>query len=218
MLYILPARFLALCEEIRVKSPQTLSHLENVAFHSHRFVKYLHTCGVALDISPNIAYKCGIYHDLGKIVFFDIVNLDRKLTDEEFNQIKSHTSYGIEVAKNYKINNPRIIEAILYHHEDYCGDKGYLEKINGNKIPLIGRIIAIADVYEALYAKRTYKAAKPYSEVKKIMLNVEYKFDPILFRHFFDFMDDLILTEPNQSSVLVSNNRTGDGGSLKSDD
>ena len=100
-------------------------------------------------------YYAALLHDIGKIAIPDnILNKPSKLTDEEYGVIKSHTSRGANILN--QIKNQRLADGAHYHHERYDG-KGYPEKLAGEAIPAYGRMIAVADVVDAMYSKRVYK-------------------------------------------------------------
>jgi putative two-component system response regulator len=130
-------------------------------------------------------------HDIGKITVSDaILNKPGKLTPEEFNEIKKHTTEGV-----------RMIEQIItiigdesflrhaksfagYHHERWDG-KGYPNGLIEFEIPLQGRILAVADVYDALVSKRPYKEAFPCDEAERIIINDSgVFFDPLIVEVF----------------------------------
>ena len=101
-------------------------------------------------------YYAALLHDIGKIAIPDnILNKPSKLTDEEYGVIKSHTSRGANILNQMK--NQRLADGAHYHHERYDG-RGYPEKLAGEAIPPYGRMIAVADVVDAMYSKRVYKA------------------------------------------------------------
>jgi putative two-component system response regulator len=136
-------------------------------------------------------------HDIGKIAISDVVlNKPDRLTQEEFELIKSHVFEG-----------ERIIEGIIkesgdeiflhyaklfagYHHERWDG-KGYSRGLSGTDIPLQGRIMAIADVYDALVSDRPYKKAFTHEEAVRIIIEGrDSQFEPIIVNAFLDVMDD----------------------------
>jgi HD-GYP domain-containing protein (c-di-GMP phosphodiesterase class II) len=103
--------------------------------------------------------KSALLHDIGKIGVPDNVLLkDGRLTDEEYNLIKKHPEIGANIIKQVQgfSELPPLIEGILYHHERYDG-KGYPEGLSGENIPLFGRIIAVADAYDAMTSNRPYR-------------------------------------------------------------
>lgn len=124
-------------------------------------------------------------HDLGKVGIVDAILLKPgKLTDEEFEVMKTHTTIGAttlaSVHKQYPKNEfvKMGIEIAMHHHEKWDGS-GYPMGLAGNKIPLSARIMALVDVYDALRARRPYK--EPFSHVKSKAIIVEGRgknFDP----------------------------------------
>ena len=106
-----------------------------------------------------------MFHDIGKSkVPGSIVHNPGKLTDEEFEQMKLHTLYGAEIILRYKdiVKNKKILGKLAnickYHHEKWDG-KGYPERLMGDDIPLEAQVTGIADCYEVLVSKRSYKKA-----------------------------------------------------------
>jgi len=130
-------------------------------------------------------------HDVGKIAVKDcILNKPGKLTEEEFNEIKEHTAFGGAVIE--KIGESTSEQAFLEyakifaltHHEKWDGS-GYPSGLKGERIPLLGRLMAIADVYDALRSNRPYKQAYPHSEaVSIIRAGSGTHFDPVLVNLF----------------------------------
>lgn len=188
----LPDTYLEYASYMNLNSQQTVKHMENTASHCMRFTEYLHQHNIATDITPDDAWDAGLYHDVGKFYMLDIINLPRKLTDEEYRIVKKHPNKGMKVLDKYGIEDTKIKEAVRYHHESYSGMGGYPGKCEGEDIPMIARIVSICDVYEALYSKRAYKTDLPYEQVKVIMDDMRDKFDPVLFDLFFEMMDERI--------------------------
>ncbi len=126
-------------------------------------------------------------HDIGKITVPDAILLKPgRLTDEEFNAIKNHTLNGKKLIEESMadIENEdflNVAKAVaLYHHECWDGS-GYPYGLKGEDIPLCARIMTIADVFDALAAKRVYKAAMPISEVFELIRSYRgKKFDPVV--------------------------------------
>ena len=120
-------------------------------------------------------YHSAPLHDIGKIRVSDtILNKPGKLTDEEFETMKLHTIYGrdvIEKAKKASSEASYLNEAenlSLYHHEKWNG-KGYPHGLSGEDIPLSARIMAVADVFDALVSKRSYKDPFPFEKAMDII-------------------------------------------------
>jgi len=145
----------------------------------------------ALDIELMIS--SARLHDLGKICISDmILNKPGKLTDEEFTLMKTHTTEGERVINDIAlrtVNIDYLQNAMLfagYHHERWDG-RGYPRGLTGTEIPLQGRIMAFADVYDALISPRPYK--DPYTgeeSVKIIMEGSGTQFDPVIADVFYD--------------------------------
>lgn len=136
--------------------------------HSQRVADYAKEIAVRLKCSPEFIrdiYFMGLLHDIGKIGIPDcIINKTGKLTDEEYAVIKTHPVIGSEVLK--KITEmPNLYCGARWHHERYDG-KGYPDGISGEDIPLEARIIAVADAYDAMSSKRSYRDALPQAAVK----------------------------------------------------
>ena len=126
--------------------------------HSRRVAQYALEIGRMEGLNPEEQrelYYAGLLHDIGKIAIPDsILKGTTKLTDEEFATIKSHTSRGAVMLAQMK--NQKLADGAHYHHERYDG-KGYPDHLNGEKIPMYGRMIAVGDVVDAMTSKRTYK-------------------------------------------------------------
>jgi putative two-component system response regulator len=136
-------------------------------------------------------------HDLGKIAISDtILNKPGKLTKEEFEIIKTHTTKGYEMLKEIEkdYNDNMFISLGLQisksHHEKWDGT-GYPEGLKGKKIPLAARIVAVVDVYDALISERPYKPA--FSKEKSLKIveeGIGSHFDPIISKTFIKLMLD----------------------------
>lgn len=140
----------------------------------------------------NIYNACPL-HDIGKVGIPDIILLKPgKLTMEEFEQIKKHTTIGAETLEQvYKIypKNKFLnmgIEIARYHHEKWNGT-GYPDKLEGENIPLCARIMAVADVYDAMHSKRCYKPALSHEEAFKEITDCSgTHFDPSIIEVFVE--------------------------------
>lgn len=132
--------------------------------------------------------KVALLHDIGKIGIPDrILNKPERLTDEEYRIMQSHVTIGAEILKNFKsIDN--LADGIKYHHERYDG-KGYVLGVKGEEIPLIGRIISVADAFDAMSANRVYRDSL---DLERVIHEIEKgrgsQFDP----KCADIMLDLI--------------------------
>jgi len=115
--------------------------------------------------------KSALLHDIGKIGIRDDVLLkEGRLTDEEFQIIQQHPVIGVHVLSQVQL--PKTLQPILpgvkYHHERYDG-KGYPEGLAGEDIPLFGRIMAIADAYDAMTSDRPYRKGMPVEKALSIL-------------------------------------------------
>ncbi len=132
-------------------------------------------------------YRASPLHDIGKVGISDLILLKPgKLTPEEFTIMKTHVEIGYQTLKNIdkRYQNNAFIQMGLditrYHHEKWDGS-GYLFGLKGEAIPLSARIMALADVYDALRSKRVYKPAFPHEKAMEIILEGREKhFDPVL--------------------------------------
>lgn len=159
----------------------TYSHSVNVAILSI-------IIGISLRLRRSELTNLGIgalMHDIGKVfISKKIINKQDKLTDEEFEEIKTHSMRGYEYLKE-KFDFPNIsYEAIVDHHEKFDGS-GYPKGKKSNDISLFGRIIAISDVYDALTSERPYrKAINPSDSMEYIMAGAGNLFDPEIVEVF----------------------------------
>jgi len=128
--------------------------------HSRRVAQYALEIGRMEGLNleeQRELYYAGLLHDIGKIAIPDnILNKPSKLTDEEYGIIKSHTCRGADILAQMK--NQRLADGAHFHHERFDG-KGYPERLSGDKIPMYGRMIGVADVVDAMYSRRVYKAS-----------------------------------------------------------
>ncbi len=187
-----------------------LKMYDDYTYHHSLSVSVLSTAiGLSLGLNDATLFDlslCGLLHDIGKTkIAREIITKPDKLTEEEFEIIKSHPLNGGKcVAKNELINE-RIYNGILSHHEKYDGT-GYPFKIKGKEIPLFGRIIAVADVYDALTSKRAYRDPNKASEtVEYIMAANGNMFDPDIVNAFLK----KIAPYPINDYVRLSNGKIG---------
>ena len=144
-------------------------------------------------------------HDIGKAVIPDsVLKKPSKLTGSEFGEIKKHTEYGYEILS--KINLPEEAACIaLHHHEKYDGS-GYPMKLKGDEIPLFSRIVAIADVYDAISSDRVYKRKfSPDKVYRQIAQLGGTHFDPGIMEKFVSHL----ALYPNGSGVILNTNHKG---------
>ena len=164
----------AIAELVETRDVETGTHVKSTAFYAKliadgAIIESLHSDIIDDDFACLIQ-KAAPMHDLGKIAIPDaILQAPRRLTDEEFKIMQQHTIEGAKVIDRIYIDieTPEYIQCASniakYHHERWDG-KGYPEGLTANNIPIEARIMAIADVFDALVSRRCYKDAYPISE------------------------------------------------------
>jgi len=133
-------------------------------------------------------------HDIGKIGVPDnILMKPGKLTDEEFETMKTHTTIGAKILAHSKSEILKVAEQIgLYHHEKWNGT-GYPHGLSGDTIPLTARIVALADTFDALTSKRPYKDPYPFEVAYNIIKKERSQhFDPAIVDVFLDNIDEIL--------------------------
>ena len=147
------------------------------------------TCDQIISAAP--------LHDIGKITVSDIILCKPgRLTDEEFDKMKLHTTNGGEIINHILVDLgdeeflEKAYEIAMYHHEKWNG-KGYPKGLKETEIPLSARVMAIADVFDALVAERVYKKPMPVDDAINIIINDSgTHFDPNIIEIFKTVLDD----------------------------
>lgn len=175
---------MALTGAIDAKDTYTNGHSVRVAEYAAEIAR---RAGFSTEIQNNI-YVMGLLHDVGKIGVPDaIINKPASLTDYEYEQIKNHPVMGARILKNIT-EFPKLITGARWHHERYDGN-GYPDGISGEDIPMEARIIAIADAYDAMSSRRSYRDVLPQEKVRFEMERGKgTQFDPV----FADIMLGMI--------------------------
>jgi len=161
--------------------------------HGHRLKKYCMKMGQKLQLTSKEMDELSllaVLHDIGKVgIREEILKKPGPLTEEEWEEMKKHPVIGCRIAQNTPELGP-IAQYILYHHERWDG-KGYPEGLQGEKIPLLCRLLAVADAYDAMTSDRFYRKAfskeKALSEIKK---NAGTQFDPKIVEIFSSIVKD----------------------------
>ena len=171
---------------VEAKDPYTRGHSDRVA-------EYSVLIGEKLGLSESDIKTLrvgGLFHDIGKIGIPDSILLkESKLTDDEYSEIKNHPSIGAHILCNAEVFQD-IIPIVKHHHERYDG-KGYPGKLKGEDIPYFARIAAVADAFDAMTSKRTYRNSLPIDVVRsEIEKNLGTQFDPELGKVFLDIIDN----------------------------
>ncbi len=187
---------------IEARDGNTGKHVKRTSEYVEALVKELARTGAYSDILTERYMHDTIIsaplHDIGKITVPDAILLKPgKLTDEEFNAIKNHTVNGKKIIEESMsdIEDEEFLKiaksVALYHHECWDGS-GYPYGVIGSEIPLCARIMTIADFFDALAAKRVYKAAMPTEKVFDIIKEQRgKKFDPVVADAFLNIKDEI---------------------------
>jgi diguanylate cyclase len=151
--------------------------------HSERVSKLCHKIGEFMKLDDEVLKElelAGLMHDIGKIAINnDILNKCGKLTEVEFEEIKKHPEISYHILKSVDVYT-RMAEYVLSHHERWDGE-GYPRGISGEDIPLLARIITVADAYEAMTATRTYKEAYSHEQaIEELKRCAGTQFDPAI--------------------------------------
>lgn len=190
---------LAIATAIDKRDNYTHQHSKNVAMYSVEIGRRMKLNQQELE---KLEFSA-ILHDVGKIAIPDSILLKPgKLTDEEYKIIKNHTIYGREILSKIKYVDEDILNGALEHHERLDGS-GYPYGKKGNQLSLFGRIIGIADVFDALSSKRTYKEAWNIRDVLDLIKSdvAKGKFD----ERVYNYLEELVEQIFQDSKSDVSN-------------
>ena len=161
--------------------------------HSDRVSKYALLIGERLNLSEDEMKTIRIgslFHDIGKIGIPDAILLkDTKLSDDEYSEIKNHPTIGAHILANATIFAD-ILPIVKHHHERYDG-KGYPSQLKGEEIPLLARIVAVADTFDAMTSRRSYRSALDLDyTTKEIERCSGTQFDPTIAKVFLDILKE----------------------------
>jgi putative two-component system response regulator len=196
---------LSFAELIECRDENTGEHVARTSRYVGMLGRKRMETGLFLDeLNPtdlDMMVRAAPFHDIGKIAVSDRVLLKPdRLDDEEFSIMKQHTVIGEEILKNMLIRTPT--QQYLYyakliaasHHERYDG-KGYPRGLAGDAIPLCGRIMAVADVYDALVDDRVYRRGMSHVEACRIIIDGKGKnFDERVVNAFEAIHEELAAT------------------------
>lgn len=169
---------------VEAKDTYTRGHSDRVSEYSVLLGKYL---GLSED-DIHLLRVGGLFHDIGKIGVPDSILLKTsKLTDDEYSEIKNHPKIGAQILSNATLFE-KALPIVKHHHERYDGF-GYPEKLAGENIPYLARIAAVADSFDAMTSKRTYRDSLPLDVViNEIEKNKGTQFDPNIATVFLDIL------------------------------
>ena len=180
---------------MRQVNDSTYAHSLNVAIISRIIGKWLHFSNEELDTLT----LAGLLHDIGKTKIPDeVLNKDGKLTDEEFQMIRNHPKYGYDILKSQPLNS-HIKKAALMHHER-CDGSGYPMGLTMEEIDDYALIIAIADVYDAMTAARSYRAPLcPFEVIAEFEKDGLQKYKP---KYILTFLENIANAYQNHRVML----------------
>ena len=173
-------------QTVEAKDPYTRGHSDRVSEYSVLIGKKL-----GLDEKTLHILKIGgLFHDIGKIGIPDSILLKPgKLTDDEYSEIKNHPSIGAHILGSAEIFKD-IIPIVKHHHERYDGN-GYPSRLKGEEIPYIARIAAVADTFDAMTSRRSYRGPIDIEHVKEEIKRCEgTQFDPQIAEVFLDILNN----------------------------
>jgi response regulator RpfG family c-di-GMP phosphodiesterase len=172
--------YLSLAQAVELKDHYTKGHCDRVACYATSLAR---AAGLNDALINDIKHGSWL-HDCGKIGVPEVVlNFPGSLTEAEMDTVMQHPLWGSEVARQAHMSDT-VINIILYHHERFDG-KGYPSGLEAGHIPVESRIVAIADVFDALYSDRPYRKAYDFDQVLEIMTEMTVThFDPHLMELF----------------------------------
>ena len=180
------------------KDPYTCGHSNRVARVSLRLAEHLN-CS---DHMKNTVYLSGLLHDIGKIGIDDsILRKPAKLTDEEFEHVKRHPQLGYDILRGIdRIKD--VLPGVLHHHESWDGT-GYPCGLAGEDIPLLARILAVADAFDAMSSDRPYRKGLEEERIDDILRNgAGTQWDTNVVDAFFAARDDIRKIAENEREQL----------------
>ena len=176
----------ALTAAIDAKDHYTFSHSENVAYYARELAR---AYGMNEE-GINIVFQAGMLHDIGKIGIEErILNKPGKLTKEEYEIMKTHVELSIGIIRHLP-SLDYVIPAVIGHHERYDG-KGYPRRMKGEEVPLMARILCVADSFDAMVSRRSYKPKMEVDRALEILQKeAGTQFDPKLVPVFVRIVRD----------------------------
>jgi HD-GYP domain-containing protein (c-di-GMP phosphodiesterase class II) len=191
----------AMTSAIDAKDPYTCGHSDRVARISVRLAQEL---GCEHKLLHTL-YMAGLLHDIGKIGINDaVLRKPSRLTDEEFEHIKEHPGLGYRILADLTPLSD-VLPAVLHHHEQWDG-QGYPCQLAQEQIPLIARIVAVADAYDAMSSDRPYRKGMPAERVDEIFRGgAGVQWDPEVVAAFFRAREDIRQISAHERANLTLN-------------
>ena len=174
------------CQQIYYCDPYTSMHAEHVAELMGGLASQL--CMSSDEIS--LACIVGLIHDVGKIkIPNDILNKPSRLTEEEFQVMKQHADYGAEMIA--KVEGAEVVVPIMRHHHERYDGKGYPKGLVGENIPLLSRMLAVCDTFDAMTTNRCYRKPLAFEDcIAELKRCAGTQFDARICESFIEFLKD----------------------------
>ncbi len=171
---------------IDAKDAYTCGHSDRVAQLARLIARNM---GLADEECERI-YVSGLLHDVGKIgVPDDVLTKPGKLTPEEFEMVQKHPEIGAAILKHLTHLQP-VVPGVLHHHESWDGT-GYPHRLSGEAIPLMARVLAVADAFDAMTSNRPYRAGMPFAKAESILLaGSGQQWDPACVQALMSCLDE----------------------------
>jgi len=190
---------------IDARDEYTGGHSERVGYYARRLAREMAADYDFSEEDITRIHYIGLVHDIGKIGVADnVLNKSGKLTDEEFSLMKKHPELGYEIMTSMGSEVEGLLDGIRYHHERFDGN-GYPDRLAGEDIPLVARIIGLADSYDAMTSNRVYRKRLSDEEVRNEILRCAgTQFDPALATIFIRLIDNGEITPQTSSGVALN--------------
>ena len=181
---------LTLGEVVETRSNETANHVRRVAELAYILARRY---GLSEE-EADLLRLASPMHDVGKIGIPDtVLNKPGRLTPEEFEIIKTHTTIGHEILKHSERPIIKAAAIVAYEHHEWWNGEGYPRELAGEDIHVYGRIIGIVDVFDALGSERVYKKSWPIEKIREYFEKSKGKqFDPHLTDLFFENLDEIL--------------------------
>lgn len=178
----------SLVSAIEAKDPYTCGHSERVALFARRIAREMQYT----DDASERLYLAALLHDVGKIGVSDaVLKKEGKLSDEEYREISKHPDEGWAILCDLE-QLRYVLPGVLHHHERWDG-LGYPDRLAGEAIPLDGRVLAVADSFDAMTSDRPYRKGMPLEKAKSILREgAGVQWDPACIDAFLACIDDLL--------------------------
>jgi response regulator RpfG family c-di-GMP phosphodiesterase len=158
-------------------------------FHCDRVVTLAKELAEARGVSTaelDTLHMCALFHDIGKIGIPDCVLLKPgRLDPDEWAVMKTHSALGESLFRSAALDCVGEVAPVIRHHHEAFDGSGYPDGLDGERIPLLSRILLIADAYDAMASTRPYHQTRPHGEIMAVLRSESgHKFDPDIFRTF----------------------------------